>query len=177
MGYAQKLIVMITLLFSWTSSADWLGTVSTAGFFGKYSLGIAYQNEHHEGEFSLGSYSNAGRTELQSNLAYRYSPWIEPVLTDKIWRPIRVGVFGLFSWDEKTYFTNSPSYYPTPGYYDQTALRLGLEVGTSMTLPSRNLSVAYFIRVLDSGMIAFYNNTRKDLQYYISSSLSLRYHF
>jgi len=176
-GYAQKLIALIMVLLSLPCSAEWLGAASVAGFFGKYSLGVAYVGGHHETELSLGAYSNASRTELQSNLAYRYSPWIVPVLNNKIWHPIQVGLFGLFSWDEKTYFTDSPSYYPTPGYYDQTALRLGVEFGTSLLLPNNQWSVAYFIRVLDSGLIAIYNNDRKDLQYYISSSLSLRYHF
>lgn len=177
MGYAQKLVAVMVLSFSFPCSAEWLGTASVAGFFGKYSLGVAYVSSHHETEFSVGAYSNASHTELQSNLAYRYSPWIVAVLDDKIWNPIQIGLFGLFSWDEKTYFTNSPSHYPTPGYYDQTALRLGVEFGTSLLLPNSRWSVAYFIRVLDSGLIAFYNNDRKDLQYYISSSLSLRYHF
>lgn len=85
--------------------------------------------------------------------------------------------FTVRSWDRHNYFMTSPDKYPYEQYYDETALRYGLEFGSTMTFKDYNFAVAYRLRILDSGLIAVYNNKNRDLQYYISSGVSLQYVF
>lgn len=178
MAYAQKLVSISLILFwSCTSSAAWLGTLGANGFFGRYSAGVAYSEGQHEGELSFGTYNHESITYAQANLVYRYAPWEVVTFKEQIFHPLEVGIFATYSLDSKKYFLESPSKYPYDSYYDETALRWGFEVSNSIYFPRYSLSATYHIRILDTGLIALYNNVRKDLQYYISSGFSIRYHF
>ncbi len=177
MAHAQIVMGIILLFWSCTSSAAWLGSLGTNGFFGRYSAGVVYSEGQHETEFSLGMYRQEGKEYPQANLIYRYAPWEVLTLKKQVFHPLEIGLFVTYSLDSENYFLVSPSKYPYNSYYDQTALRWGFEVSNSLYFPSKSLSATYHIRILDTGLIAFYNNDRKDLQYYISSGFSLRYHF
>lgn len=177
MAHAQKLMSFVFLFWSCSSSAAWLGSLGTNGFFGRYSAGVVYSQGQHETEFSLGVYNQESKDYPQANLIYRYAPWEVLTFKEQIFHPLEIGFFATYSLDSKKYFLESPSKYPYDSYYDETALRWGLEVSNSIYFPRHSLSATYHIRILDSGLIALYNNVRKDLQYYISSGFSLRYHF
>lgn len=165
------------LVFVPTARADWLLTVNRMGFFGAWGAGAIYEwSERHAGEVSLGGYWNGGTEYIQSNLAYRYTRWrIED--SGRAWNPLELGIFAIRSWDQKSYFLQSPEKYPYENYYDQTRLRFGVEFGSVAAFKEWHLEVAYHVRVLDNGLVATYNNSRKDLQYYVSSGVAIRYRF
>lgn len=110
------------------------------------------------------------------NLVYRYSRWSVP-LEQNSWEPVQIGFFVLRSWNQDKYFLRSPTQFPDDNYYSQTLFRLGLEWGMSYTLEDIDLSLSYRFRILDNGLIALYNNSGKDLQYYTSSGLGLQFRF
>ncbi len=147
------------------------------GFLGEFGAGMIYEWESpHSVEVSIGAYKIQNHDQWQSNLAYRYSCWkIER--ENKHWVPMQIGFFTTRSWDSEHYFLEGPSQYPYSNYYDQTAFRWGIEFGSVLTYMNTGIAIAYHLRVLDTGLIAIYNNGRKDLQYYVSSGLALRYHF
>ena len=145
------------------------------GFFGKYSLGAVYRwREKNNFEMSLGLYSIGEKDFHQVNLAYRRSIWL--LLWDEHhFSPVQLGFFVVTAIDNDSYFYTSPSKYPDKGYYDQTAYRYGLEYSTSYAYHQYEFS--YYLRVMDTGIIALYNNAHRDLQYYLSSGLSAAYRF
>lgn len=152
-------------------------SLERAGFFGHSSLGGGYEwSRTHSLEFLIGAYPNDGHDNYQLNLAYRYSRWSVPFeLID--WKPLQIGFFAMRSWDNDNYFLRSPNEYPQDNYYEQTIVRFGLEVGTTVFLTDTNFALAYRLRFLDNGLVALYNNTNKDLQYYTSSGLALQFYF
>lgn len=83
----------------------------------------------------------------------------------------------MYAMNDKKYFLRSPGKYPYPEYYDETALRYGLEFGTTLTFMPSRLAIGYRVRIFDNGVIAAFNKNNRDLQYYISSGLSLQYLF
>ena len=146
------------------------------GFFGKFSLGAAYRfNEYNDVETTLGFYTVDKRYYHQLNLAYRHSPW-QITWDDQKWNPVLIGIFGVVSLDNEDFFMSSPSKYPG-GYYDQTAYRYGFEFGSKYGFSGHHIELSYYLRILDSGLVALYNNAHRDLQYYMSSGLSLFYLF
>lgn len=149
-----------------------------AGFYGSIAFGGSYEfNDRHAVDFSIGEYLNDQHRYHQSNLSYRYSRWQMDFDQNKIWRPLQIGVFTVRSWDGRNYFLTSPGKYPYEQYYDETALRYGVEFGSTFTFTDYNFGISYRLRILDSGLIALYNNRNRDLQYYISSGLSFQYVF
>lgn len=155
----------------------WQLAVNRMGFFGSFSAGGIYEWESLQSvEISLGRYLIADQYDPQVNLAYRFSPWQVETITGH-WQPIQIGAFMLYSLDNRKFFFNSPAKYPYKHYYDQTALRWGLEAGTVYEWKNYPLALAYHIRVLDAGVVAIYNNANKDLQYHVSSGFSVRYVF
>lgn len=154
-----------------------MATVGTAGFFGSAYVGAAYEwNSSHQVEGTLGWYTNSKRSGPQINLAYRYAVWNIP-WKNKIWKPASIGFNTIYAVDRDNFFIESPKKFPSDGYYEQTALRAALELGSSMIFLETNLELIYYLRFLDNGLIAFYNNNRRDLQYYTSSGIGLSYHF
>lgn len=99
-------------------------------------------------------------------------PW-----ENRLWTPLQFGVFFIYSLDGYHFFANSPSQYPSSGYYDETRYRYGAELGSTFAFLSSGIELGYRLRILDNGMVAIYNNAHKDLQYYVSSGLELRYRF
>jgi hypothetical protein len=154
-----------------------IATVGTSGFFGKKYVGISYELDSiHQFESVLGHYSKSSNPGFQINLSYRYSIWNIP-WKNKIWKPATLGVNAMYALDQKNYFVESPDKYPSDDYYEQTGLRGAVEFGSSMIFLHSNLELIYYLRFLDNGLVAFYNNNRRDLQYYTSSGIGLSYHF
>lgn len=178
MVHAQTITTyLFVFLLSFSAKADWRLIFERAGFLGAYSGGFSYQwNERHATDLSLGSYSNDGVKYYQTNISYRYSRWSVP-WENRNWIPIQIGVFTIRSLDKHNYFVKSPSEYPSDGYYDATAFRWGLLYGTALEFPESHFGIAYYIKILDNGIIALYNNSQMDLQYYISSGIGLHYIF
>lgn len=165
------------LFFSFYAQADWRLSFERAGFFGSYSGGFGYQwDQRHSTDLTLGVYSNDGVKYNQINFSYRYSRWTIP-WENKNWIPAQVGVFTVRTLDRHNYFVRSPSEYPTDGYYDATAFRWGFLYGMALEFPDSHFSVAYFVKILDNGIVALYNNSNMDLQYYISSGIGFQYIF
>lgn len=158
--------------------ADWKGTLNQSGFFGTYSAGAIYEwKDQHQVEFSLGSYPFDGVNYGQTNFAYRYSPWKVFVSPEVQWQPAHFGIFMIHSWDQSQYFIESPSKYPYEGYYDQTALRFGFEWATSWNFQSQKWAAVYALRLLDGGLIAWHNNSPENINFFVSSGISLQYKF
>jgi hypothetical protein len=179
MGHAQKLglIFLMMLTLAGRAEAAWQLTLDRTGFFGSVAAGAIYDwYENHSVEVSLGLFSMEENQYGQVNIAYRYSHW-HVRREDTVWSPMQVGIFLTRSMDGGHYFRASPAKYPSADYYDQTALRGGLEFSTAILFESTHIGFAYSLRVLDSGLVAIYNNANRDLQYYISSGLALRYQF
>lgn len=177
MGKSQKLILALIFMMSLPVKAEWQATFNRMGFFGDLGFGIIYDWDNpHSAEFSIGAYQINYVNFWQSNLAYRYSRW-EEQFQDISWIPIQLGIFTVRTWDQSRYFLSSPPKYPYENYYDQNAFRWGLEFGSVIKWTEKDLSIAYHLRILDSGIVAIYNNAGKDLQYYISSGLAVSYHF
>jgi hypothetical protein len=121
-------------------------------------------------------YSNGGDTDYQSNFAYRYSPW-RILWNEIVWKPVQVGIFALYSWDQSNYFLKSPNKYPSGDYYEQTAFRWGIEFGSQIGFWLDRWAIGYSVRITDAGVIALYNNTERDLQYSSSSGVRVECSF
>lgn len=173
-----KIVLFSLILFlSARAHADWRAVFERAGFFGKYSLGASYEwQPEHAVDLSLGVYQIEGQDYYQTNLVYRYSRWNVPFF-GHMWRPLQFGAFFVYSLDRDRYFLDSPSKYPYKGYYDETALRWGAEFSSTLTFYPSRFAVAMRLRIFDNGLIAIYNNSQRDIQYYVSSGISLQYLF
>ena len=123
---------------------------------------------------SLGWYSIGEKDFHQLNLAYRRALWLLQ-WDEKKWVPVQMGGFLVTAIDNDTYFFTSPKKYPDAGYYDQTAYRYGVEFGSSYSY--KKFEFSYLLRIMDTGVIALYNNAHRDLQYYLSSGFSFAYRF
>lgn len=151
--------------------------ISRSGFMGKGALGLSYEfTPQHAADLSVGIYDIHKVNYYQLNLAYRYAHWTLNYKEHQ-WRPLQVGLFGVHSLDYDRFFYNSPERYPTKDYYEQTRFRYGFEVGSHFTFLCSKLAIGYHMRIFDTGVIAVVNNENRDLQYYISSGLSLYYIF
>ena len=160
-----------------TAGASWSAEVAHAGFMGTVSAGPIYDfNSDHAAAFSIGSYQNGPNHYAQLNLAYRYSRW-QYDRPKVFWKPLHIGLFLLYSTDQQRFFTKSPSKYPEDGYYEETALRGGVELGSTVLLRHSRLGFAMYMRILDNGIVATLNNVYRDLQYYTSTGLGLQYQF
>ncbi|WP_347358597.1 hypothetical protein [Bdellovibrio sp.] len=158
-------------------AADWRALFERAGFLGKYAIGASYEwAPEHAVSYLLGNYQIEDEDFYQSNLIYRYSRWNTDFFGHH-WRPLQFGFFLVYAMNNQKYFLKSPDKYPYADYYDETALRYGVEFGTTLTFMPSRLGLGYYIRVFDNGVIANFNNSKRDLQYYISSGLSLQYLF
>lgn len=168
----------MTLLFSLNSFAgQWRAVLSRAGFLGVAALGVSYEiTPDHAVDFLLGSYTMGGDRHLQSNFMYRYSHWHVAIGEDE-WRPVQFGAFLVHASNNDKFFMKSPDIYPESNYYDATAIRYGAEVGSTYTWYPLRLGLSYHLRIFDNGLIAIFNNSNRDLQYYISSGVSLQYVF
>ncbi|WII73240.1 hypothetical protein QJS83_05080 [Bdellovibrio sp. 22V] len=173
-------IAFVFFSFLWSLSAhagDWRAIVERAGFMGTLAAGASYEwRPEHATDLSIGGYPIDDETFYQANFVYRYSRWNSPVGHD-MWRPLQFGFFMVYALNSDKYFLESPDKYPYPDYYDFTALRYGAEFGTTYTFMRSRIGLAYRIRIFDNGVIAIFNNTNRDLQYYISSGFSLQYLF
>jgi hypothetical protein len=158
-------------------ATPWSLVVQRAGFLGVAAAGFGYNiTENHQLEYTLGTYPIAEKNYYQSNFIYRYSHWNTPV-EGHMWKPIQIGFFIVYAMNSEKYFITSPDKYPYPKYYDETALRYGVELGSSFTFAVTRIGIGYYIRIFDNGLIAAFNNSNRDLQYYVSSGFSLSYTF
>lgn len=165
-------------MFTSSAEARYLATISVGGYFGQYAAGLIFEsaNGYHATELSVGSYPAFGKSHYQLNLQYTYSPWLFD-WDDNLWRPLNFGIFAVNSLDSDNYFKRSPAKYPSAGYYDETKIRPGTDLNSSIEFTNHKIQLTYHFRILDSGLTALVNNTDKDLQYYLSSGLSLQYYF
>lgn len=138
-------------------AGEWRAVLERAGFLGTLAAGASY-------EF------------VPEHAAYRYSRWNTKVFGND-WRPLQLGVFAVYALNNERFFIKSPDKYPYPDYYDETAIRYGAEFGTTFTFMPSRIGIGYHIRIFDNGIIAMFNNSNRDIQYYISSGISLQYLF
>lgn len=172
-----KIAFLFSFFFSLSAQAEVRALVSRAGFLGKVAAGLSYEiNPQHAVDYLLGGYEIGNEIYYQSNLMYRYSRWNVPVQKD-MWRPIQIGAFMVYAMNTERYFMTSPDVYPEKNYYDPTALRYGAEFSSTFTWYPSRIGVGVHIRIFDNGVIAIFNNSNRDLQYYISSGMSLQYVF
>lgn len=170
-------ILFLSVLFGTSAQAEVRLLFQRSGFVGKYSIGVSYEfTPQHAVDYLLGVYQIDNEDFYQSNFIYRYSRWNVPFY-GSTWRPIQFGFFMVYAMNQDKYFLNSPSKYPYPGYYDETALRYGAEFSSTFTYWPTGIAIGYHIRVFDNGLIAAFNNSNRDLQYYMSSGVSFQYVF
>lgn len=161
----------------------WAAEATVAGFLGDYALGVMREwNETHAVHLSLGVYKIYDIDYTQFNLGYTYrADWNYRFQSadDINWHFLTSGIYILRSLDNTHYFRTSPSKYPSAGYYDPTAWRIGVSFGTSITFFSDTTELRYFFMILDNGIVSWFNNQReRDLiSYYISHGLALSYRF
>lgn len=161
----------------------WGAEVTYAGYLGDFSIGFLREwRETHSVHLSVGYYDIDGIKYTQANLGYMYqTPWHHRFddNPDLSWHFFSVGLYLLRSLDNTHYFRASPSKYPTAGYYDETALRFGLNMATSVRFWNDSTQISYFMMILDNGIIAAYNNQheRSLISYFVSHGLSLSYRF
>jgi hypothetical protein len=173
-----KIVILLLLLFVGVNASAVTRIVfERAGFLGKYALGASYEwTPEHAIDYLLGVYQIEGENFYQSNLIYRYSRWNVPFYSNS-WRPVQFGLFLVYAMNQERYFMSSPGKYPYPAYYDETALRYGAEFSSTFTMWPSGFAFGYHIRIFDNGLVAAFNNTSQDIQYYISSGISLQYVF
>jgi hypothetical protein len=182
-GPIKTLILCLILCGSLCQAAEetpspWWASLYHAGYFGKYAVGVLYQfSEHHEADFAVGVSSTGSTSYGQLDTSYRYSPWLYSVTEGQLWKPLQLGIFAVYSMNDGNYFVKSPPNYPSPGYYDGTDIRPGIELGSTYRFENTHLELAYRMRLIDLGITAIYNNAHRDLQYYVSSGLELHYRF
>ncbi|WP_413583108.1 hypothetical protein [Bdellovibrio sp. HCB288] len=172
-------IVFICLIFvaSPAHSGEWRALIERAGFMGFLAAGVSYEwTQEHATDVSLGGYHIDNETYYQTNIGYRYSRWVTPLKGNE-WRPLQFGGFAVYALNTDRYFLSSPDKYPSKGYYDETALRYGAEFGSTLTFFPSRLAIGYRVRIFDNGLIAMFNNSNRDIQYYISSGFTLQYLF
>jgi hypothetical protein len=173
-----KIVALLFSVFlSVSAQAEVRILFEKSGFIGKYALGASYEfSPEHAVDYLIGVYQIESEDFYQSNLIYRYSRWNVPFYGNT-WRPIQFGLFMVYAMNQDKYFMRSPGKYPYPGYYDETALRYGAEFSSTFTMWPSGFAVGYHVRIFDNGIIAAFNNSNRELQYYISSGLSLQYVF
>lgn len=170
-------MILCGLFYSASAAASWAAEIAYSGFMGTVSAGPIYRvDEKQSVGLSLGSYRNGSNFYKQLNAIYRYAQWSfdRPVLR---WKPLHIGAFVLYTTDQKRFFLTSPKKYPADGYYEQTALRGGAELGSTVLFCESRLAMALYFRILDNGLVAIYNNRTRDLQYFSSTGLGLQFHF
>ncbi|WP_255490133.1 hypothetical protein [Bdellovibrio sp. KM01] len=171
---------LVLFSFLWNTSAqasDWRVILERAGFMGTLAAGASYEwLPEHAIDVTLGGYLIEQEIFYQTNIAYRYSRWNSPT-NGNIWRPLQFGIFAVYALNSDRYFMRSPDKYPSKGYYDETAFRYGLEFGTTYTFLPSGFGIGYRIRIFDNGLTAMFNNSNRDVQYYISSGVTLQYLF
>ncbi|AGH96701.1 hypothetical protein [Pseudobdellovibrio exovorus] len=161
----------------------WGAELSYGGYLGDCSIGALREwNERHSLHLSFGYYSIESTRYTQLNFGYNYqTPWYHRFESnnDLSWHFFTVGGYLLRSLDNTHYFRASPGKYPTAGYYDETALRFGLRMATSVRFWDDKAQISYFMMVLDNGLIASYNNQheRSLIAYFISHGLAVSYRF
>jgi hypothetical protein len=164
-------------LSSFANAADGRIVFERAGFLGQYALGGSYEiTPEHAVDLMVGVYHVSSNDYYQTSLIYRYSRW-NTTFYGNNWRPLQFGIFATYSLDQDRYFMKSPGKYPDPNYYDETALRYGAEISSTFTFMPIGIGIGYHLRIFDSGIIAMFNNSNRDVQYYISSGISLQYLF
>lgn len=171
---------MIVFFLSSNSRAEWNALLGTAGFFGQYYLGGVYQfGNSFQSELSVGSYVIEGESNWQLNGVLRYT-CKEFAGSFVRWRAIGFGagfIYAFIDLKSNNYFSRSPKQYPDSEYYEQTAFRGLLELSTAVYLPDGSIGISYYLRFLDKGLAAYYDDSKNDLRYYTSSGLGLLYKF
>lgn len=115
----------------------------------------------------------------QLNAAIRHG-LVKEIGSELRWRPLSIGIcfmYALIDLKDNTYFSRSPQHYPDNSYYEQTALRGALELSTAIRSSQFSLEIVYYLRLLDKGIIAYFDNTLTDLSLATASGLALVYRY
>jgi hypothetical protein len=179
MAASQMMVKIVFFVFIGfpAARAQWGLVYQEHGYMGETAVGGIYSwNDQHSVELSLGRYFSGGNENHQINFGYRWSPW--KVQISKLrWAPVQVGVFALATLNEKEYFTESPTVFPSEDYYDQTAVRTALQLSSTLYFAGGQAAVVYHLSILENGLIAMYNNNWQNLKYFWSSGLGLQFFF
>ncbi|MGE0526845.1 MAG: hypothetical protein AB7P49_07270 [Bdellovibrionales bacterium] len=160
-----------------TVHAEWGVGLGTGGFQGEKAVAVVKDwSRRHAIEFGIGEFPLAGEQEYQLNLGYRFTPW-QVRYYDVAWSPLGVGVVALYALDQDEYFVESPDKYPSPDYYEQTGLRLGVEVSTQMMAWADRVRLLYKVVLLDTGITSYINNDGKYAENFYSSGLFIEFFF
>lgn len=177
MGRLQTLFLIIVVRITVPAAAEWGLLLGTAGFQGAMTLGLTYQlSVRHALELSLGQYAIENQAAYQVNFGYTYTP-ARIQLGPMAWAPVDMSALLIYALDNQRYFVVSPSRFPTPGYYEPTALRAGLSLGTELAILKDRLRLIYQVVILDNGIVAALNNRAEDVNYFLSAGLKLRFDF
>ncbi|MGE0526417.1 MAG: hypothetical protein AB7G93_05190 [Bdellovibrionales bacterium] len=171
-------LILIFVIVPSSALAQWAASFHHAGFLGDWAVGPAYAfHPKHSVELTVGAYELRETHYHQLNLGYSYLPWRVNPNPQVSWAPLRLGVVILGSLDNDRYFLKSPEQYPADNYYEQTAIRWGIQLGTSAFLARRRLELGLHTMILDSALVALYNNLHEDLSYFFSSGVLIKFHF
>ncbi len=179
MAPIQKLILLTAVgLFSvGAHGADWGVAIGTMGFQGERHAAVAVDWwKTHAVELGFGRYRYQDERKTQVNLLYRFTP-ATVQFYEQTWAPVSVGLMAVYAPDQENYFLRSPGKYPEDGYYEQTGIRLGLELSTQLMFWNDRLRVLYSVSLMDTGVAAWINNDHRYIRHFLSSGLSLRFFF
>ncbi len=170
------MIAAILFLFGSFAHGNWGVSVSTGAFQGRTSASAIYEfSGAHDVEFGLGQYPFGDQTRWQVNLGYRYSPF-HLDWSPFAWRPLAIGLFTFYALDDD-YFLVSPGKYPSRDYYEETKLRVGIELATAIYPARRHFRVLFKMVMIDTGVVAFVNNRDDNVEYLLATGISFQYLF
>ncbi|MFP5518789.1 MAG: hypothetical protein ACLGGX_02710 [Bdellovibrionia bacterium] len=155
----KKLFMILILLFSSSSFADWSLLAGSGSYMGERHLGITYtsENQKHSTDVSYGQTAGVISEDVeQLNLKYVYSPF------SYSYKKVESNILGvgtlISNWRSSKAFVESPSQYPTSDYYSQTKFRLGLVLSSEIKYDKLSFYVDWVL--LDQVAIALFNNTK-----------------
>jgi len=175
---SQILLIWICILSSADLYAAWGAQAQFSGFQGQLAIGPSYAfNPSHTAELSIGQYTINDDAYYQVNSGYIYTPWRVHLHRHNFWAPLHPGLTVMYSLDGSRYFYKSPDHYPTDNYYEPSVLRWGIQVGSTLRMNRRRFELTAYTVLLDSGLVALYNNDHEALEFFIASGMGVRFYF
>jgi hypothetical protein len=157
------MIKLLFLLFPLFAQAEYNFGVGTGAYMGRRQLQAEWISENQKHHI-LGIYGYTNDEMIgqinQIGMAYLWS--MEKKEFDNFkWTPLLAGGFFTYT-DNKKFFTESPSRYYDPDYYDMTNLRFGFRFGSELMLirkSDKTIRISVDGTLLERAFIAFFNNT------------------
>lgn len=170
-------LILWILLGATPASAKWNLAVGSGSFQGSISVGGAYRiSKRHTWEVTLGQYIQGRANRYQLNGGYHFTPW-RLTVGGRVLEPLHLGVMVLYALDRTTYFEVSPPRYPEENYYEETAIRPALVMGTGLTMFEERVHFIYELALVDTGILAGFNNEWTETRYFFASGMKLRMEF